>query len=402
MSALIFEALRVRSYRVVALGNAVSMLGVWMQKVTSGWLAWELTHSTTWLGLVTAADLVPAVLLSALSGTLADRFDKLTLMRFAQAAAVAQSLLLAVLVLTDTITIGALFGLSLALGVANSVDQPARLSMLRDLVPPVLLPSAITFNALSFNLARFVGPLLAGLTLSAGGAGLSFLAAGLALALFLAALLSIRSEAVGPEAQAGSFLSGATEGFRYLLQSRLLRDTMLVQVTFGMTIGGLNQVLPALADRTYGRGVDGFVELLLASAFGSVASGITLLSLSSKRLALFPIPVCMLLSGAALFGLAVAPSYWMAVLLIFVAAFAMTQAGVQIQSTVNRVASPGMLGRVMGSYSAIVRGGPALGGFLLGLFATWVAFPALFLVAALLMAGVALLKWRAFPTEQNG
>src|SRR5439155_21621243 len=131
-----------RNYRVYISGNSISLIGWWLQRVAVGWLAWTLTHSGTWLGLVSLADFLPVLVLSPFAGVLADRHDRVSIIRLSQLSGCAQASLLAVLVWTDTITIELLLGLVLLLGVASALAQPARLALIPNLVHRASLPSA--------------------------------------------------------------------------------------------------------------------------------------------------------------------------------------------------------------------------------------------------------------------
>src|SRR5215813_1639083 len=149
------QAFTHRNYRIYAGGNAVSLIGVWMQRVALGWLAWTLTHSGTWLGIVSMAEFFPVVFLSPIAGALADRRDRVGIIRVTQIAGTIEASLLAILVYTEAITIELLFGLTLLLGVFNAVAQPSRLALIPTLVDRAALPSALAINAIIFNSARF-------------------------------------------------------------------------------------------------------------------------------------------------------------------------------------------------------------------------------------------------------
>ena len=123
-----------RNYRIYAIGNGISLIGWWLQRVAVGWLAWTLTHSGTWLGLVSLADFLPVLFLSPLAGVLADRRDRVSILRLTQAAGCAQATLLAVLVSTHLITVELLFALVMLLGIASGLAQPARLALIPSLV----------------------------------------------------------------------------------------------------------------------------------------------------------------------------------------------------------------------------------------------------------------------------
>ncbi|HWO85915.1 MAG TPA: MFS transporter, partial [Stellaceae bacterium] len=122
-----------------------------MQRVAVGWLAWTLTHSGAWLGIISMAEFFPVVFLSPLAGALADRRDRVGIIRVTQIAGSIEATLLAVLVYTGAITIELLFALTLLLGVFNAVAQPSRLALIPTLVDRAALPSALAINAIIFN-----------------------------------------------------------------------------------------------------------------------------------------------------------------------------------------------------------------------------------------------------------
>lgn len=374
MRLQIFSALKSGPYRAVALGNAVSMVGIWMQKVAVGWLAWELTHSPAWLGAVTAADLLPAVLLSSFSGSLADGRNKARIVMVAQLFAMAQAIVLGVLTLAGTIDIWSLFFLTLTLGVANSIDQPSRLSLLREIVEPEHLGSAVTLNSLSYHVARFVAPIIAGFLIVQVHTGATILISAGTLGFFAACLARVPAPSATTGQPRQRMLAATGDGYRYVFSNRPVQRALLTMVTFGVGVGGVNQVLPALADRLFGRGVDGFVDLAASSALGAMAATVLLLVSPSKALARGWIVTCLLLAAISLVTFTTTQNYALGLAALFLASLASTFAGVGTQTVLNIESRPEMLGRVMGVYSALVRGAPAAGGMLIGFLAPLIGF----------------------------
>ena len=151
-----------RAYRIYTQGNFISLIGTWVQRVATGWLVWELTGSGAWLGIIAAAELLPSIVAGPLGGAMADRMDRFQLIRTAQILQAFQAFLLGTLALYGLADIWLLFALGVFLGVVTSVNQPARLSMVRNLVRTEDLPVAIAINSVLWNAARFVGPVVAG------------------------------------------------------------------------------------------------------------------------------------------------------------------------------------------------------------------------------------------------
>jgi len=185
-------ALSHRNYRVYISGNGISLIGSWLQRVSVGWLAWTLTHSGAWLGLVSLAEFLPVLFLSPLAGVLADRRDRVGIIRVTQLYGCLTAILLALLVWVDLITIHILFSLVLLLGINNGIAQPARLALIPTLVNRAALPSALAINSIVFNLARFIGPAIAGVLIARIGIAAAFAANAVGYIAFQISLANLR------------------------------------------------------------------------------------------------------------------------------------------------------------------------------------------------------------------
>jgi MFS family permease len=365
-------ALKDLHYRRFAIGSIVSVLGMWMQKIGVAWLAWELSKSPFWLGLIAAADMLPSIFLSSFAGSLADAHDKIKVLRAAQSVAIVQSMALAALSWADLASVEVLFGLTLILGISSSLEQPARLSLIREIVPPDYLHAAVAVNALSFNLARFVGPIIAGVLISEVNVGVTFAASALAIALFSYALAVIRVEKGINGPSEGLRASGTADGFRYVMSQKSLLATLSLLGASGISVNGILQMLPAVSETLFAKGIDGFVSLMAASALGSVVSGIITLSRPPSVRGAIPISIAVLCATGSLGALALTPSFHLALVAIFCMSLANMYVGIAGQALLQLESEPGKLGRVMGIYSMIIRGGPAIGSFLIGTAATFV------------------------------
>ncbi|CDN51248.1 MFS transporter [Neorhizobium galegae] len=365
-------ALKDPHYRRFAIGSIVSVLGMWMQKIGVAWLAWELTKSPFWLGLIAAADMLPSIFLSSFAGSLADAHDKIKVLRSAQSVAILQSVALALLSWLGLTTVEVLLGLTLILGISSSLEQPARLSLIREIVPADYLHAAVAVNALSFNLARFVGPIIAGLLISKVNVGTTFAASAVAIAFFSYALAMIRVQKGVDRPSDIVQRSGTADGFRYVRRHKSLSATLGLLGMTGISVNGILQMLPAISDALFAKGIDGFVGLMAASAFGSVVSGTITLSRPPSARGPLGIAFAAICATAALAVLALTPSFHLALIAIFCMSFANMYAGIAGQALLQLESEPGKLGRVMGIYSMIIRGGPAVGSFVIGTAATFV------------------------------
>ena len=175
-SPLVSLPLRNPTFAIYSAGNAVSLIGMWMQRIAIGWLTWQLTESGLWLGIVAFADFFPVLLLGLIAGAAADRWDRLRVVKTSQAISMVQATVLFVLTATGHMNIGLLVTLTAIQGAVVAFNQPARLALVPSLVSSADLASAIALNAVIFNLARFIGPMFAGLAIVWSGVSAAFAA----------------------------------------------------------------------------------------------------------------------------------------------------------------------------------------------------------------------------------
>ena len=187
-----FRSLAVRNYRLYFLGQLASLCGTWMQSVALAWLVLDLTDSGTQVGLVTAAQLAPVLVLGGAAGVLIDRFDRRRLVIGAEVLLLLQATVLTVLVVTGPIELWMIYVLAVVQGIGDAVEQPGRQALLSELVPDHDLPNAVSLNTALFTLSRVVGPALAAVFISTAGVGLCFTINAVSFLGIIAALVAIR------------------------------------------------------------------------------------------------------------------------------------------------------------------------------------------------------------------
>ena len=171
------DVFAIRDFRVYQIGNVASTLGFWMQRVAIGWVAWEMTGSEAFLGLVAFFELFPAILTGLLGGVLADRWPRTRVMLWGQCAVAVVSAVFWIAQASGVLTPGLILALVACLGALAGLILPSRLAMASTLVPTGQLPTALAVNSTAFNLSRFLGPAIAGVLLIWTGAGVIFAAA---------------------------------------------------------------------------------------------------------------------------------------------------------------------------------------------------------------------------------
>jgi len=363
-----------RAYRLYFTGNAVSLIGTWMQRAGVGVLAWELTHSATFLGLMAVAEFLPSIVLGPFAGAVADRLSRLAIVAAAQVLLCVQALALGIATVAGHTTPLLLFLLTLLLGAATAAGQPARLSLVPSLVARDDIPSAVAVNSIGWNGARFVGPALAApLLLHLGpvsGAGWAFLVNAATFAAFLAVLPMLRLS-LRPalrRARQGLFAE-IGEGFRYIGRHAGVGPLILLLLAGSVLVRPYVELLPAFADVVFDRGAEGFSMLIAANGLGALTGGLWLAWRGDRRgLAGIVFAGAAVHAGmVALFSMT--GQFPLALAALAAGGFAMLVMGVGAQSLIQMGAPADMLGRVLSVYGLTFRAGPALGALAMGFLA---------------------------------
>lgn len=362
-----FACLADRRFAVYMAGNAVSLAGFWVHKVAVGWLTWDLTHSGTWLGLVAFADLFPTTVLAPVAGVVADRMDRRHLSMISQLLAMAQALALGALVLGGWIDIWSLLALTLFLGVVYSFNTAARLAMLPNIVRREHVASAIALNSSVFNVARFVGPAVAGWIIAVGSVGHAFLFNADTFVVYVAAL--VRTPVLRDERGrrgSGGLLRQSTEGFRYARAHPGIGPMLVLLTALAVGVKCVLELLPGFADGVFGRGATGLAQLTSAGGAGALAAAVWLVVRSSTSGLTRETAASLLVGGLAVAALAASDTFAVGLVAAFVIGAAITIGGTGTQTLMQNVVEGTMRGRVMSLYGVIYRGGPALGALAMG------------------------------------
>ena len=363
----ISRAFAQRNFRIYASGNSISLIGWWLQRIAVGWLAWTLTHSGTWLGLVSLADFLPVLFLSPFAGVLADRRDRVWIIRISQLTGCAQAALLAILVATDTITIEILFTLVLLLGIASALAQPARLALIPTLVDRGSLPSALAINSVIFNLARFIGPAIAGILIAEIGIAVAFAANAVSYIAFQISLAKLRDLPRTPVVERQNAIRASAEAYAYASRHPGIGPMLLLFVVTTIGTRGFIELFPGFADSVFARGPEGLAMLTSTVGLGAICGGAWMvLRPGISGLAEIVVGHSLLMSLAIL-AFTMTDRFYIALPCVFVAGASMTITGTGAQTLIQAAVDARMRGRVMALYGMIFRAGPAVGAVLVGL-----------------------------------
>lgn len=382
-----------RNYRIYTAGNAVSLIGTWMQRLAVGWLAWTLTHSGAWLGILSMAEFFPVVFLSPLAGALADRRDRVGIIRVTQIAGGVEAVLLAALVSSGTITIWLLFALTFSLGLFNAFAQPARLALIPTLVDRPALASALAINAIIFNSARFVGPAVAGVVIAKIGVAAAFAANAASYLVFLAAIAYLREMPAAPVMPRQTVLRASAEAYLYASRHPGIASILLLFTVTTIGTRGFIQLFPGFAGQVFERGPEGLSMLTSTVGLGAICGGAWLLLRPGIAGLTNVVLANTMLISLAILGFTATGNFALALACVFIAGAAMTVTGIGAQTLIQAAVESGMRGRVMALYGMVFRAGPALGAVVMGAFSERFGLRLPLAVGAALSCGFCAFIW---------
>lgn len=360
-----FQALSYPEFRVLWCGAFVSTVGTWMQKVAQSWLVFTLTGSAFLLGFDSFLGEVPILLFSLIGGVVADRMDRRRLLLTSQYLQMAFALLLAALIYFDRVSVWQILFLSFMTGTAQAFGGPAYQSLIPTLVGKKDLSNAIALNSIQFNLARIIGPVVAGLAFTAMGAAACFLLNGVSFLAVIFSLSSFKSRTISPETP-GHLLDELRTGLLFVRRQPAL--LALSFLAFCSTFFGvpLITMLPVFAKDVFHLGPRGYSGLLACTGVGAVMGALVVAALGN-----FPNKGKVALALQFVFGAMVilfsfSPVLWLSLIALLLAGISLVSVFALMSSLVQLQAPETMRGRVVSIYMVAFRGGTPLGSLATG------------------------------------
>jgi MFS family permease len=392
-----FAALKHRNYRLWFWGQMISLFGTWMQTTALGFLIYQLTHSSAYLGYVGFASGVPSWLFMMYGGVVADRVSRRKLLIITQSVMMILAFVLATLVFTGTIQPWHILVLAFGLGSANAFDAPARLAFVSEMVDREDLTNAVALNATMFNTALIIGPAIAGIIYAAFGPGWCFAVNGISFIAVIIALTAMHLRPGEKTSQHSSTLSALKEGINYVRHQPIIRALVgLVATTslFGMSLGTL---LPAWSVKVLHGNAATNGLLFSARGVGSLLGALTLATFGRSRMRGKFITV-----GSLCFPIFItffALTYWLPLSLLLMLFLGVATIFVVNLSnaTIQSIVPDSLRGRVMGVYSTIFMGSMPLGALLLGTIAEHAGEAEAALLSSAAAFCIACLVWVLVP-----
>jgi MFS family permease len=355
-----FAALSVPNYRRYYSGQAISLIGTWMQMTAQAWLVLSLTHSSTMLGIIVALQTLPVLLLGPYGGVVADRVDKRRLTIALQTAMGVQALILGVLTVAGIVQVWQIGILAALLGLNNAFENPARQSFMLEMVGPEHLRNAVSLSSVLANTARMIGPAVAGILIATVGEGVCFLVNAASFVAVIGSMLTLDLAKLNPTTPTPRARGQLREGLRYVRDTPALAVPLLMMAAVGCLTYEFQVTLPVMASRGLHVGSTGFGFMTGAMGLGAVLGG--LLVAARGKIGVRPLVVAATGFGVAMSFAALAPSLPAELIVLMFVGWASISFMSIGNSTLQLTADPAMRGRVMSLWFVSFQGSTPIGG----------------------------------------
>jgi MFS family permease len=371
-----WRAMRHRNFRLYFGGQGISLIGTWMTRLATGWLVYRLTGSALLLGVVGFAGQIPTFLFAPFAGVWIDQLNKRNVLLVTQILAMLQSFALAALTLTNRITIPEIILLSAFQGAINAFDMPTRQAFLVQMVEGKEdLGNAIALNSSMVNIARLVGPSLAGAVIAMSSEGYCFLVDGISYLAVIASLVGMRLQVRDVQRSAASMLAQLKEGWEYVSGFAPIRTILLLFAVVSLMGWPFTVLMPIFAGKILKGGPHTLGFLMGAIGVGALVSAISL-AMRKSVLGLgrmIPISAGAFGAGLILFGLS--RNFWLSFVLMLICGFGLMQQMAASNTIIQTIVEDGKRGRVMSFYTVAFVGMAPFGSLLAGALAHGIGAP---------------------------
>ena len=359
-----FKSLNVRNYRLYFIGQGISISGTWMQSVAQGLLVLELTGSGTQLGLVTALRSIPVLAFGAMGGVIADRYPKRQILYITQTVAGILGLTLGTLILTGAVRMWMVDVLAVLLGFVSVVDNPTRQSLILELVGPDQIRNAVSLNSTEVNLARVIGPTIAGILVSTIGLAYCFIVDGLSYFAVIIMLTRMREQEMFLGKTVARARGQLRAGVVYAWGNLPVRKTLVMMAIIGTFTYEFNVILPIFAEFTFKGGPSAYAAMTAAMGVGAVVGGLSVAG--RTRTSQWSIVISAALFGCSVLLTALAPTLYVALAVLLVVGYFSISFTTMGNSTIQLATDPAMRGRVMALWTVSFLGTTPIGGPVIG------------------------------------
>lgn len=362
-----FASFRIRNFRLYFFGQGLSLCGTWAQTIALAWLVLQLTHSGTQLGLVLAVQFLPMLLFGAWGGVITDRFNKRHILYCTQTAQATLALILGVLVMTHNIELWMIYVLATSLGSTQVIDNPTRQTFVIEMVGGSYLKNAVTLNSTMVNVARIVGPSIAGILIATIGVGPCFLVNAASFVAVLVALYAMRASELHTVPPVKRQKGQIREGLRYVWSMPILKATLAMMFIIGTFAYEFPVILPLFATRTLHGNATTYSVMTVAMGLGAVSGGLYTAGRGAAKIG--TLCKAALAFGGGILLMSIMPN------LLFTFIVLVLVGGLSVlfislgNTTLQLTSQPHMRGRVMALWSIAFLGTTPIGGPIIGAIA---------------------------------
>jgi MFS family permease len=375
-------------FRTLWIGSLTSTIGTWMQNIAQNWLILSMTGSAFYLGLDAFLQQLPIMLFTLIGGVFADRRDRRLMLMTSQYIQMFSALTLALLVYLDVAQVWHVLTLSFVTGLAQSFGGPANQALLPSLVEKEDLPNAVALNSIQFNLARVIGPLLAGIAMAAYGMVFCFTANGLSFLVVIVALMLLHVKHVPPTAPQ-RMLDGLHDGFHYVRHRSGLIAVIVIASATTFLGYPLMTFLPIFAQKIFHEAVGGYSVMMAFSGAGAVGGALIVAWMGKYRRMGLTVLLVQALFGLLIIAFALSPAVWLSYSILFCTGAGMMIIFSTANSLVQLIVPNEIRGRVMSIYMVAFRGGMPLGSLVAGYIASRTSAPFILVINGVLLTMVA-------------
>ncbi len=391
------RALNHPDYRRFFLAQLVALVSGWMHTVAQSWLVLQLTDSPLRLGLIGTLQFGPILLFSIVSGAIADRLPKRRLLVATNLTLALLALVLAALVASGRVRYWHVGVVAVLAGLAQTVDGPARQSLMAELVGKADLVSAVALNSAAFNAARIVGPAVGGLMIARFGVAPSFVINAVGILVVATALATLPVRRAAAPRRGTTMAQEIAEGVRYALRTPVIRLVLGLLFCVSITVFNFTVYVPLLARQVLGLGAEGFGFLMAALGVGAVTGALTVGFRQSGPPSLRTMAIAAAVALTGLLLLSAARHVWVAVPLLFVTGFSGLVMVASCNTRLQLAAPDELRGRMMSLYTLVWGGVFPIGAFCVGAISEgWGVSTAFFVQGTAGLTGLAALSlwWR--------
>lgn len=361
------RAFKSQNYLYYFLGRSITQFGTWMQRTAVIWIIYTLTHSPFMLGVTVFAEQFPSFLFSFLGGVAADRYDRSKIIRITQVAAVIQTVLLAIFLLSGRLIVWEILGLSVLLGIINAFDVPARQTLIHEVVQSEQdLPSALSLNSAMSSVSKILGPAAAGFALEHFNIGWSFVFIAIAFVVVILLFSKIKIAEKAPASSGKSILGGFKEGINYVRNTKDIGLVILMLSIIGLLVLPYDTLLSEFAKVTFKGGAATFGYISGFIGLGAVAGTIFLASIKNNKKLRYYLIISTVLLGVGLISFAATTNLYLALVFAIITGFGTVMQFTCSNIIVQSEAEPLMRGRAISILLTAIFGMVPIGSLLTG------------------------------------